>query len=173
MSLLSRRLPCALLIGVVLSCLWTACGHYRLGTEGQLAFHKLYIAPVTSVASIPQARALVGTQLREVFLRDSRVELVNSAEEAEATLEVVLQSYNRAPTVARDDDIGLARQFALDLSADCTLRLKDRLLFEKRRITATREAFTDGGQLQSEYQTMPLLAETLARNVAHATLDVW
>jgi hypothetical protein len=36
-----------------------------------------------------------------------------------------------------------------------------------------REAFTDSGQLQSEYQTLPLLAESLAAKVTHAALDVW
>jgi len=37
----------------------------------------------------------------------------------------------------------------------------------------TREAFTDGGQLQSEYQALPLIAEALAQRVALAALDTW
>jgi hypothetical protein len=46
-------------------------------------------------------------------------------------------------------------------------------LFENRPVNAHRDAFTDGGQLQSEFQTLPLLAEALADKIAHAALDVW
>ena len=48
-----------------------------------------------------------------------------------------------------------------------------KVLFEKRAMRAQRDAYTDQGQLQAEYQTLPLLAETLAQNVTHAVLDVW
>jgi len=151
-----------------------ACTHYRLGAGGELAFHSLYVEPVESEAQLPQARALVGTQLREAFLRDGRVALVNSADAAGATLHVSLKSYERAPTVARTDDTGLARKFALALTAECTLRTRDgKVLFEQRIVQARRDAYADQGQLPAEYQTLPYLAETLAQNVTHAVLDVW
>jgi hypothetical protein len=62
------------------------------------------------------------------------------------------------------------------LNAEATLRdnRDNKLFFEKRKIQATRQVFTDNGQqLQAEYQNVPLLAETLAKNVLGATLDVW
>jgi len=67
------------------------------------------------------------------------------------------------------------RKFNLTLSASATLRETEsgRLLWDRRTFTVTREAFTDGGQLQSEYQTLPLLAEALAQRVALAALDSW
>ena len=170
----ARRQAFAAVLTLVAGSFLPACTHYRPGTGGELAFHSLYVEPVASEALLPQARAIVGTQIREAFLHDGRVALVNSAAAAEATLHVSLKSYVREPTVARTDDTGLARKFALTLTAECTLRTRDgKVLFEKRAVRAQRDAYADQGQLQAEYQTLPLLAETLAQNVTHAVLDVW
>ena len=51
--------------------------------------------PVENKTLLPQARALVSTQLREAFARDARVMLVNSPAEADATLAVTITSYRR------------------------------------------------------------------------------
>jgi outer membrane lipopolysaccharide assembly protein LptE/RlpB len=169
-----RRLALAVVLTLVAGLILPACTHYRLGTGAELTFRSLYVAPVASETLLPQARALVGTRLREAFLRDGRVALVNSAEAAEATLHVSLKSYSREASVARADDTGLARKFALTLTAECTLRTREgKVVFEKRAVQVQRDAYTDQGQLQAEYQTLPLLAETLAQNVTHAVLDVW
>jgi hypothetical protein len=153
----------------------TGCSHYQLGTGGRLAFATLYIEPVANHTQLPQAHAAVGTQLREAFLQDGRVSLANSAGAADATLEIVISDYHREVASVREIDTGLARKFTLTLGATCTLR--DRrtgsALFTKRLVNVQRDAFTDGGQLQSEYQTLPLLAAALATKIAHAVLDVW
>lgn len=152
-----------------------ACGHYQLGTGAKLRFSRLFIAPVTSDVLIPQAQALVTTQLREAFLKDGRVGLAESPEDADATLKVTLSGYQRDVTVAQTQDTGLARRFDVSLRAKVTLtdlRTKQ-VLFENRIITARRGVFTDSGQQQSEYQTLPLLAEILAQDAVHAALDTW
>ncbi|HXA14283.1 MAG TPA: LPS assembly lipoprotein LptE, partial [Opitutaceae bacterium] len=109
------------------------------------------------------------------FLNDGRVALVNSPAQADAILHVTLTQYSRAQTAARADDTGLARKFQLTILAECTLRdnRTGKVLFEKRPVSAAKEAYTDSGQLQSEYNTVPLLAASLADSVAHAVLDVW
>lgn len=174
---LSRFSLVAVVVAGLVSLLAAGCSHYRLGTgaSGKLSFHTLYIEPVENKTLLPQARAIVSTQLREAFARDGRVVLVNSPEEAEATLAVTITTYRRDVVSARADDTGLARKFNLVLGTSCTLRDRraNLILFENRAVDAQREAFTDSGQLQSEYQTLPLLAETLAGKVAHAALDVW
>ncbi len=168
-------MPLRLTFAVVFALLITACAHYRLGTGGQLAFTTLYIEPVENKALLPESTALVSTQLREAILRDGRVTLVNDPAQADAVLHVTLTNYSRAQTAARSDDTGLARKFQLTLLAVCTLRDNhtSRLLFENRPVSAVKEAYTDSGQLQSEYNTLPLLAASLADSVAHAVLDVW
>ena len=154
--------------------LFAGCGHYQLGTEGKLAFSTLYIAPATSQTLLPQSRALITTQLREAFEHDGRVTLVNSPEAAEATLHLTLRDYHRDVASVLENDTGLARKYTLTLDVACTLESKTGgVLFKDRMVRAQRDAFTDGGQLQSEYQTLPLLAEALSKKVVHTVLDVW
>jgi hypothetical protein len=171
------------LVGLVL--LAGGCSHYQLGTGGgRLAFTTLYIQPVENRARIPQSQAIVSTALREAFLQDGRVELVGSSQAADATLTVVLTEYHRDVAAVREVDTGLASKFALTLVSECTLRdnRSGRMLFEKRIVRVQRDAFTDNGapassavgdQLQSEYNTLPVLAGALADRVTHAVLDVW
>lgn len=152
------------------------CSHYRLGTGAALAFETLYIAPVSNPADVPQAVALVTGELRETFLRDGRVRLVNTPDEADAILSVALVSYQRGLLTANPADTARARKMGVTLTARATLALTDRSapLFEDRLIRAERQLFTDGNrQLQAEYQLLPLLAETLAAQARAAVLDTW
>ena len=162
-------------VGFSAAVIFGGCAHYRLGTGGTPAFRTLHVEPVANKTLLPQAQALVSAQLRETFARDTRVQLVNSAAGADATLSLTLDSYHREIAAVREGDTGLARKFNVTLGATCTLRdnRTGRIIFEHRPITAVREVFTDRGQLQSEYQALPLLAEALAAKVARSALDVW
>ncbi|MBS0664001.1 MAG: hypothetical protein JSR48_12115 [Verrucomicrobia bacterium] len=170
-----RFRPALLSLLALAAMLVASCGHYQLGTDGRLAFTTLYVAPVGNATMLPQAQAIVSTQLRETFGRNGRVTLVNEPAAADATLTVTLKDYHRDVRAVREDDTGLARKFALTLGAEVTLHdnRNSRDLLAKRAVSVSRDAFTDGGQLQSEYQTVPLLAEALAQKVSHAVLDVW
>jgi hypothetical protein len=180
LSVVMRQLP---LFAFVLSLgFFAGCAHYQLGTTGKLSFHTLYVAPVENKSRLPQSVAIVSTQIREAFLHDGRVTLVDSPADADATLTVSLSNYGRDATAARPDDTGLARKFSLKLTAVCTLRdnRTSTALYEKRELAAEQQIFTtatpqqlDSNQQQAEYQALPLLAATLAQKVAHATLDVW
>lgn len=172
-------LPFCALLGLFLS---AGCSHYQLGTAGKLSFRTLYIPPVVNKAQMPQAVAVITTQVREAFLRDGRVTLVNSPTEADATLHITLTRYARDIATSRPDDTGLARKFNLNLTALCTLRnTKDNtVLFENRALVVEQQIFAtatpeqpDSDQLQAEYQSLPQLAAKLADKVAHAALDVW
>ena len=151
------------------------CAHYQLGTGAKPSFHLLYLAPVKNNSNLPQATAAISAQVREAFLRDGRVTLVNSPAEAEATLTIVLASYGRNVLTVQSGDTGLARKFGLVLDATATLQDHDtgRVLFDRRPLHAEQQIFTDSGQLQAEYDAVPLLAATLADRAVHATLDTW
>ncbi len=154
--------------------LLAGCANYRLGTGSAPRFRTLYVEPVTNRTLLPQAQAILSGRVRETFARDGRVALANSSDAAEATLRITIATYQREVAAVREGDTGLARKFNVTLGATCTLQTRDgRTIFENRPISAVREVFTDGGQLQSEYQTLPLLAEALAAKIAHASLDVW
>jgi hypothetical protein len=162
------------------------CAHYRLGAGPAPSFETLYVEPARNKTNIAQSQAMLSTMIREAFVRDGRVSVVDSASDADATLEVTLVAYKRVNAANREDDIGLARKFTLHLTASCRLRdnRTGKLLFDGRLIEVQREAFTDNGlglvpfgtsndQLQSEYNTFPLLAGALSDRVTHAVLDVW
>ncbi len=166
-------LPVSWLLTTVL-CL-SGCASYQLGAGGQLTFSTLFIEPVRVDALIPQAQAVIGTQLREAFLHDGRVRLVNSAGEADAVLALTIDSYDREVATVRPDDTGLARRFNVRLSATATLtdRRAGKELFAKRPLAATRGVFTDRGLVPAEYQNLVLLAQDLARQARQAALDTW
>jgi hypothetical protein len=153
----------------------TSCSNYQLGTGTKVKFSTLFIAPVTAKTVIPQAQVVITTQLREAFIKDARVTLVDSPESADAVLHITLIGYDRTVAVSRADDTGLARRFDLTLKANATLtdnRTKE-TYFADRIISAKRGVFTDSGLVPAEYETMPLLAEQLASETVHAVLDVW
>ena len=151
----------------------TGCSRYQLGTGTKPAFASLSVEPVVNRTALPQAEAVFSARLREAFIRDGRVPTVSSG--GAATLTIALTDFRREVAAVREGDTGLARKFNLTLTASATLRDhgSGRLLWDRRSFTVTREAFTDGGQLQSEYQTLPLIAEALAQRVALAALDTW
>lgn len=151
------------------------CSHYRLGTTGTLDFTTVYVAPVRVETLLPQATVEVTTALRERFAADGRVRLVADESAADVTVLVRLTHYGREVATVLPNDTGLARKFDLLLDGTVTLRDNRRgtLLLDARPVQARRQAFTDDGQLQAEYQTLPLLAEQLADRAAHAVLDVW
>lgn len=173
--MLIRRVLAATLAIVAALLGLLGCANYQLGTGATPDFTTLYVAPVENHTLVPQARALLSTHLREAFERDGRVTIVNSPEAADATLHVVIQDFDREVASVLESDTRLARKFTLTLSTSCTLRNRhsDKPLFTDRTVSSQRDAFTDGGQLQSEYQTLPLLAEALAKKITHTVLDVW
>jgi hypothetical protein len=162
------------------------CSHYQMGAGPAPSFATIYIEPAKNKTTLAQSRELVSTMVREAFIRDGRVELVDKQADADVSLEVTLVKFKRDNAANREDDNGLARKFTLKLTAACSLRdnRTGRMLFDGRQIEVQREAFTDNGlglvpfgtsndQLQSEYNTLPLLAQLLSDRVTHAVLDVW
>jgi hypothetical protein len=162
------------------------CEHYRLGAGPAPSFGTLYVEAAKNKTKLAQTQVTVSAMVREAFIRDGRVQVVDSPSEADATLEVTLVNYRRDNAANREDDTGLARKFTLRLTANCSLRdnRSGKMLFDGRVIEVQREAFTDNGlgsvpfgtsndQLQSEYNTLPLLASLLSDRVTHAVLDVW
>lgn len=151
------------------------CSHYQLGTGATPAFRTLHVEPVANRTALPQAQAIVSTQLREAFARDARTQLTNSATAADAVLTVALTGYRRDVAAVREGDTGLARKFNVTLEATCTLRVNRTAnpVWENRAVSVTREVFTDGGQLQAEHQALPLLAEALAAKIVRSSLDTW
>jgi hypothetical protein len=173
-----RLWPLALCLGLA------ACSHYQLGTPAKLTFSTLYIEPVSNKTLLPQARAILTTQIRQAFIEDGRLSVVDSPQEADATLTVAITNYHRDIAAVRENDTGLASKFAVTFVTSCTLRdnRSGQAMIDHRDIQVERGVYTDNGmvrstspgdQLQSEYNTLPLLAQAMASKISHLVLDVW
>jgi hypothetical protein len=173
-------------LGVLTGCVlgFTGCTRYQLGTTGHLVFSTLYVKGVRNNTLAPQLSATTSNVLRDTFNRDGRVQLVNSPDDADATLEVTITGYSRAVAAVREQDTGLAGKFSITVTATCNLidNRSHKNLFTGREVQIKRDVFTDNGnphsslvsdQLQSEYNTVPLIAELLAKKIVSAVTDVW
>jgi len=159
------------------------CQSYQLGDPAQLAFKSIYIKPVTNDSFAPQVQALLSSQIRELFIRDSRTQMVNDHKEADVILFVNLISYNRDKAARQGNDTILARTFDLNLNAEISLfdQNSGSYLFEDRVLTQTNNVYTDNpyeqvqapSLVQAEYQAMPKLARKLARKIADEVLSPW
>lgn len=183
--MLLRRLVALPLLALAL--LGAACSHYRLGTGVERDFESIFIAPVDTQAVMPQSTAVLSTQIREAFIRDGRLRVVNSPEEADAILRVSLASLRRESLTRLPTDTGLSRKFGLTLNATATLADSkgEKVWFADRPLSVERQIFTDDGsaagptflepvqQTQAEYTIVPTLAADLAAQVKSAVLDTW
>lgn len=165
-----------------------ACSHYRLGTGVERDFETLFVPPVETAGELPQAAAILTTQIRETFIRDGRVRIVNTPDEADAVLVVKVSRVSRRALTGTPGDSGLARSIGLTLDTTATLRdpAGGKVWFADRPISVERQVFTDDGsappsgtflqpvqQTQAEYQLVPQLAEPLAERLMGAVLDTW
>jgi hypothetical protein len=161
----------------------SGCSHYRLGTGSERAYETIFIAPVVTAGVLPQAAATLTTQIREAFIRDGRLRVVNTPDEADAVLTVRLTELDREKLTSIPDDTGLARKMGLTLDARATLADPSgaKTWFADRLIRAERQIFTDDDtgplrpvqQTQAEYQLVPQLGEALAHRMTSAVLDTW
>lgn len=172
--MIARALLACSLLGLCAAL--TACGgRYQLGSATEPGFVTLHVAVVRNDAMAPQSSALVTTAVREAFIKDGRVRLIDDATQADAVLRIILVDYQREMTVAQPQDTGLSRRHDLILSARATLtdRRDGRVLLADRPLTARRGVFSDDGHSAAEYQTLPLLAERLADDAVRAVLERW
>lgn len=176
--LAARLWPLALCLGLA------GCAHYQLGTSGQLPFATLYVEPVANKTLLPQAQAILSTQIRQALIEDGRLQVVDAPSAADATLSVLIKDYHRDIAAVMENDTGLASKFTLTLGCTCTLRdnRSGQILIDHRLIEVEMGSYTDNGvpaapfptdQLQSEYNTLPLLAQRMADKISHLVLDVW
>lgn len=182
------RLVLPALLSAFVLLISTACSNYRLGTGVERDFESIFIPPVETAGKLPQASAILTTRIRETFIRDGRIRVVNTAEDADVVLTVKVGDYSRRALTGTPGDSGLARSIGITLATTATLSdpAGEKVWFKDRAITVERQVFTDDGtpplsatflqpvqQTQAEYQLVPQLAEPLAERLMGAVLDTW
>ncbi len=178
---LARRAVSPMLAALVIG----GCASYQRGNPADLPFERLYVRPATNETFLPQAQALVTGQVRTDLLRDGRIQLVSSEEEADAVLEIALTDYRRSPGARSGNDTVRALDFDLFLEAGISLYEPEggRYLFRDRKIREDTFAYVDNpyseangtqqGFNQAEYQAVPRLTRGLSRQIVDAVLGAW
>jgi len=166
----------------------SGCASYQLGSSAEVPFKTLYVEPVTNDSYAPQAQAAVSAKIRDVLIRDGRIQLVTKPEKADAILSVNLTDYTRTGNTRRSVDTERAQDFQVQLKAEVSLfnQTAGSYYFTDRTLAETTYAYADdpyqgtlntsfGTQsfLAAEYQAMPILARGLARQIADTILSSW
>ena len=95
----------ATLLAALALSLLSGCASYQPGSSAELPFHKLYVEPVGNNSYAPQAQAAVSAKLRDIFIRDGRIQLVTAAEQADAVLSVTLSNYTCSGNTRRQQTL--------------------------------------------------------------------
>ena len=78
---MNDRSPASLFLAIAslsLVGLFAGCASYQLGSSAKLPYQKVFVEPVTNDSYAPQAQAVVSAKIRDVLIRDGRVQLVTS-----------------------------------------------------------------------------------------------
>ena len=160
---------------LILCFLLSSCSSYSR-SAAKPPFSKLYIEPVDNRTVAPQVIAVFSRNLREEFLRDATVQLVDR-DQAEATLTVRLTAYDNATGAFSSADSGQVGSLLLQVGATGNLIGKDgTIYFENRPFQRTNHVFTTSGPQDlpaGRYQTIPLVAQQIARDVKNAVTGTW
>ena len=152
--------------------IFQSCASYQAGDGSSLPFTSIQVNPVRNQSQAPQITQVLNHDLRESFIHSGRVTVENGAN---TQLNVTLTGYDRDNIATNSQDTGLARKYALTLSATCDLVRtgEDAAYFNNRPVTVTVDIFLDSGQTRSETNAIPLLSKKLAAAIANEVLQTW
>jgi hypothetical protein len=170
MSLVKKYLTLAV---IAVELLFQGCASYQAGDGTEAPFSTLQISPVSNESNAPQITQVVNHDLREVFIKNGQVQVETTG--TDAKLNVTLTRYERETIATNSQDTGLARKYALTLTASCDLinLAEENPYFLNREVSVTLDIFLDSGQTQAETNAIPLLSKKLAEAIATEVLQVW
>ena len=93
------------------------CANYHLGAGPAPSFSTLYVEPAKNKTMLAQTQVLVTTMVREAFVRDGRVSVVDSSLGRRRDARGHARQVPARNAANREDDNGLARKFTLRLTA--------------------------------------------------------
>lgn len=159
------------LLGVVLL---GGCSHYQMGSGEKPPFDSVAVSVVQRETIVAQIVPEATAALRQAFQQTGGLSLLPE-EQADVTLSVRLVEYRR-DEVARDpDDTRRAIAYELVLVAEADLIGSDgTVYFQNRRFFTAEPVFAFGQRLiQSEREAVPVIVESLARDLRDAVTGVW
>lgn len=162
-------LPLLATLGLLLQ----SCSHYQAGDGSSLPFTTIQVNPVINQSQAPQINQVLNHDLREAFIRSGKVILESGG--ADAQLNVTLTHYTRENIATNSQDTGLARKYALSLTATCELAnaRSESPYFNERVVNVSLDIFLDSGQTRAETNAIPLLSKKMAEAISTEVLQTW
>lgn len=160
----------------LIACGFSACSHYHSGAHScaNLPFEKLYVAPAENNTHVPQAQALLTSQLIRV-LQNSGITITQCEAHADAVLYTSLCGYSKRPATTLEEDTEIANSFYITLDADISLynNRTSAFIFENKNLSATINSVTTDSIERVIYQDMPTLTWSLSKKIRNFILEVW
>jgi hypothetical protein len=160
----------------IIAILLVGCGHYQFGSAGKLEFQSIYVAVTRNQSLAAQVAEPVTRELRQTLLQEGNLREASQAD-ADVTLEVVLNDYQRRAASTQVGNSLNAQSYTLTLTALCKLvdNRNGKVYFKDRSITVNEEAFVQGGVdfNESEYQSIAKLARDLAVKIKDTVVTTW
>jgi len=163
-----------LLNGLLATLLLSGCMGYRLGGTRPEGIETVFVAPVVNQTTEPAIELQVTHALRQRIQFDGRLKLVNSADEADAVMEVVLTKYRLRAIAFRDNLRTTAEQYRIRITAESTLKdaQTGKAITESKTYGETTFHF-ESDLTTSKRNALPRATQELAKFIVDDLVEQW
>lgn len=165
--------PLLLTTTLCLTMLWSGCAGYKLGpTQGRRAgAQSVQVNPFFNKTIEPRLSEPITTSLRRQVQNDGTF-ILNTTKSGDLIVEGTIVSLDRKAIAFQSDDTRTAREYSISITAQVTIRERSsgRILVD-RRVTGHSSMWIGNDLVSAERQTVPLVAEDLARNITGLLVD--
>jgi len=160
--------------GLVATLLLAGCMGYQLGGTRPEGVETVHVAPVVNTTTEPAIELQVTHALRQRIQFDGRLKLENSAEEADAIIEVELTDYKLTAIAFRDDLKTTPDQYRLRITGVATLKdaKTGKSLSESKTYGEARFLF-ESDLTTSKRNALPRAAQELAKFMVDDLIERW
>lgn len=150
------------------------CMGYQLGGSRPEGVETVYMAPVVNTTAEPAIELQVTEALRQQIQFDGRLKLRNSADNADAIIEVELTHYKLTAITFRDNLKTTPEQYRMRITATATLTdtQTGKILSESKTYGETRFAF-ESDLTTSKRKALPRAAQELAKFMVDDLIERW
>ena len=154
--------------------LLSGCMGYQLGGTRPDGIETVHMAPVINKTTESAIELQVTAALRERIQFDGRMELENTAENADAIIEVLLTNYRLTAVAFRDDLKTTAEQYRLRITGTATLTdtKTGEVLSESKTYGETTFLF-ESDLTTSKRDALPRAAQELAKFMVDDLIEQW
>jgi hypothetical protein len=160
--------------GLMTVLLLAGCMGYQLGGTRPEGVETVHIAPVVNKTTEPAIELQVTEALRQRLQMDGRLKLKNTAENADAIMEVTLTGHSLRAIAFRDDLKTTAKQYRLRITGMATLTHAETGKTISKSKTYGETIFTfDSDLTTSKRDALPRAAQDIAKYMVDDLIERW